>query len=147
MLVGKFKFTPKGDQCGCSLSLNWLLRDPFEMPIRSFCLKPVSILHVLQFWVDFYLSWDPIKYGNITRINIPVDAIWTPPVGLLNSWVSHCYKGCLPFIKKFRNFGWNFRSVRTVRVVYHFPKISGLSRRARLDSSYNMKMIRNSRNL
>ncbi|XP_073246900.1 neuronal acetylcholine receptor subunit beta-3-like [Porites lutea] len=37
------------------------------------------------FWEDFYLSWDPIKYGNITRINIPADAIWTPPVGLLNS--------------------------------------------------------------
>ena len=41
----------------------------------------------------------------------------------------------------------NFRSVRTVRVVYHLPKISGLSRRARLDSSYNMKLVRNSRNL
>ena len=41
----------------------------------------------------------------------------------------------------------NFRSVRTVRVVDHVPKISGLSRRARLDSSYNMKLIRNSRNL
>ena len=41
----------------------------------------------------------------------------------------------------------NFRSVRTVRVVYHLPKISGLSRRARMDSSYNMKMLRNSRNI
>ena len=41
----------------------------------------------------------------------------------------------------------NFRSVRTVRVVYHLPKISELSRRARLDSSYNMKLVRNSRNL
>ena len=41
----------------------------------------------------------------------------------------------------------NFRSVRMVRVVYHLPKISGLSRRARLDASYNMKLVRNSRNL
>ena len=41
----------------------------------------------------------------------------------------------------------NFPSTRTVRVVYHLPKISGLSRRARLDSSYNMKLVRNSRNL
>jgi len=40
----------------------------------------------------------------------------------------------------------NFRSVRTVRVVYLLPEISGLSRRARLDSSYNMKPVRNSRN-
>ena len=38
-------------------------------------------------------------------------------------------------------------SVRTVRVVYHLPKISGLSSRTRLDSSYNMKPVRNSRNL
>ena len=44
-------------------------------------------------------------------------------------------------------FVGNFRSVRTVRVVYHLPKISGLSRHARLDSSYNMKLVRNSRNL
>ena len=41
----------------------------------------------------------------------------------------------------------NFRSVRTVRVVYHLPKISGLSRHTTLDSSYNMKPVRNSRNL
>ena len=41
----------------------------------------------------------------------------------------------------------NFRSVRTVRVVSHLPKISGLSRRPRLDASYNMKLLRNSRNL
>ena len=30
----------------------------------------------------------------------------------------------------------------TVRAVYHLPKISGLSRRARLDSSYNTKPVR-----
>ena len=41
----------------------------------------------------------------------------------------------------------NFRSVRTVRVVYLLSEISGLSRRAKLDSSYNMKLVRNSRNL
>ena len=42
----------------------------------------------------------------------------------------------------------NFGSVKTVRVVHHLPKISGLSCRAsRLDSSYKMKLVRNSRNL
>ena len=42
----------------------------------------------------------------------------------------------------------NFGSVNTVRVVHHLHKISGLSRRAsRLDSSYKMKLVRNSRNL
>ena len=34
----------------------------------------------------------------------------------------------------------NFRSVRTVCVVYHLPKISGLSRRAGQDFSYHMKL-------
>ena len=42
---------------------------------------------------------------------------------------------------------WNFWSVRTVPAVYHLPKISGLSRRARLNSSCNIKLVRNSRNL
>ena len=41
----------------------------------------------------------------------------------------------------------NFRSARTVCVVYQLPKILGLTRRARLDSSYHMKLVRNSRNL
>ena len=42
----------------------------------------------------------------------------------------------------------NFGSVKTVRVVHHLPKISGLSRRAsRMDSSYKMKLVRKSRNL
>ncbi|XP_015769978.1 PREDICTED: acetylcholine receptor subunit alpha-like [Acropora digitifera] len=36
-------------------------------------------------WEDSALSWKPDRYGNITRINLPVDVIWTPPVGLLNS--------------------------------------------------------------
>ena len=40
----------------------------------------------------------------------------------------------------------NFHAVRMVRVVYRLPKISGLSRRARMDSSYNMKLVLNSRN-
>ena len=43
--------------------------------------------------------------------------------------------GCLPFRKKFRKF----RSERTVRVVYHLAKISVLSRRARLGSSFSAK--------
>ena len=41
-------------------------------------------------------------------------------------------RGCLPFIKFWLGI--------FVRVVYHFPKISGLSRFVRLVSSYNMKL-------
>ena len=49
--------------------------------------------------------------------------------------------------KKSGNFGWDFHWERTVPVVHHFLKVSGLSRSAsRLDSSYKMKLVRNSRN-
>ena len=41
----------------------------------------------------------------------------------------------------------NFWSVRTVRFVYHLPKISALRCQATLDSSYNMKLVQKSRNL
>ena len=37
----------------------------------------------------------------------------------------------------------NFWSVRTVCVIYHWPKISGLSPHTRLNSSYNMTLVRN----
>ena len=41
--------------------------------------------------------------------------------------------------KKSGNFGWEFHWVRTVPVVHHLLKVSGLSRHAsRLDSSYKM---------
>ena len=48
-------------------------------------------------------------------------------------------RGCLPFIK--------FWLAIFVRVVYHLPKISGLSRFVRLDSSYNVKLGKLARNL
>ena len=48
-------------------------------------------------------------------------------------------RGCLPFIKFWLGI--------FVRVVYHFPKISGLSRFVRLASSYNMKLGKLVRNL
>ena len=51
-------------------------------------------------------------------------------------------RGCLPFIKFCRFWLGIF-----VRVVYHFPKISGLSRFVRLDSSYNVKLGKLARNL
>ena len=49
--------------------------------------------------------------------------------------------------KNSRNFGRDFRSVRTVRVVYRLPKISALSRRARLNPSYSIKLVRDSTKL
>ena len=58
------------------------------------------------------------------------------------SWLFTIYKKILEILVG------NFGSVKTVRVVHHLPKISRLSRRAsRLDSSYKMTLVRNSRNL
>ena len=48
-------------------------------------------------------------------------------------------QGCLPFIKFWLGIFF--------RVVYHLPKISGLSRFIRLDSSYNVKLRKLARNL
>ena len=70
------------------------------------------------------------------------------PYAYVRYFCWNIYRGCLPFIKKNPQIlVGNFRSVRTVRVAYHLPKISWLSRRARLDVSYNLKLVRNSRNL
>ena len=58
------------------------------------------------------------------------------------SWLLTIYKKILEILVG------NFGSVKRVRVVHHLPKISRLLRRAsRLDSSYKMKLVRNSRNL
>jgi len=63
------------------------------------------------------------------------------PYGYVRYFCWNIYRGCLPFIKKIpESLVGNFRSVRMVRVVYHLPQISGLRRRARLDSSFNMKL-------
>ena len=72
--------------------------------------------------------------------------------GLVTGTTLHVFTASMPmklnsFIKNFGILVGNFRSVRTVHVIYHLPNISGLSRRARLDSSYNMKLVQNSRNL
>ena len=48
-------------------------------------------------------------------------------------------RGFLPFFKFWLGI--------FVRVVYHLPKISGLSRFIRLDSSYNVKLTRNLKKL
>ena len=55
----------------------------------------------------------------------------------MQAFLFSAFTGCLSFIKKNipEILVGNFRSVRTVLVVYHLPKISGLTRRARLDFS------------
>ena len=41
----------------------------------------------VQHWVDEFLSWNPAKYGNMTRIIVPPTHIWLPDFGLENRCV------------------------------------------------------------
>ncbi|TKR57345.1 hypothetical protein L596_030831 [Steinernema carpocapsae] len=36
-------------------------------------------------WVDIYLTWDPLEYGNIKEVRLPIKDIWQPDVLLYNS--------------------------------------------------------------
>uniref|UniRef100_A0AC35FNW9 Uncharacterized protein n=1 Tax=Panagrolaimus sp. PS1159 TaxID=55785 RepID=A0AC35FNW9_9BILA len=36
-------------------------------------------------WTDAKLTWDPMKYGNITSLHIPSDIIWIPDIVLYNN--------------------------------------------------------------
>ena len=43
-----------------------------------------------QYWKDPQLSWDPQKYGNLTRITLPTnpeydEVVWTPDLYLYNT--------------------------------------------------------------
>ena len=87
------------------------------------------------------------KYKVLWKCTYKKNVSCLVPYAYVRYFCWNIYRGCLPFIKKNPEIlVGNFRSVRTVRVVYHLPKISWLSRRARLDVSYNLKLVRNSRN-
>ncbi|CAG5134979.1 unnamed protein product, partial [Candidula unifasciata] len=38
-----------------------------------------------QMWIDPKLRWEPMKYGNISTVNMPYDSVWLPDVVLYNS--------------------------------------------------------------
>ncbi|BFY98226.1 hypothetical protein BsWGS_01266 [Bradybaena similaris] len=38
-----------------------------------------------QMWVDPKLRWEPMKYGNISTVNLPFDTVWLPDIVLYNS--------------------------------------------------------------
>lgn len=35
-------------------------------------------------WSDFRLGWDPKNFGNISKIDVPYENVWTPTVGMVN---------------------------------------------------------------
>ncbi|XP_064474752.1 neuronal acetylcholine receptor subunit alpha-10-like isoform X2 [Ornithodoros turicata] len=38
-----------------------------------------------QEWSDEYLVWDPVEFGNLTKLRIPCDKIWLPDIVLYNN--------------------------------------------------------------
>ena len=36
-------------------------------------------------WLDSRLGWDPENYNNVTDLSIPLDRVWRPEIGVLNS--------------------------------------------------------------
>ena len=44
-----------------------------------------SLPVIVQRWNDSRLEWNPIDYGNLTKISLPVDSIWKPPTSVINS--------------------------------------------------------------
>ena len=98
--------------------------------------------YFLPCWLRTGASIVVIFSGKVMRLSH--DNLLTHFLGKVpyTSWLFTIYK------KIPESLVGNFGSVKTVRVVHHLPKISELSRRAsRLDSSYKMKLVRNSRNL
>ena len=88
----------------------WLLRDyvPWARPCRN-CSEPVEVsmeFSLMQIngldektqvltttgwltviWYDDKLKWDPLRFGNLTTIEIPANRIWVPIFGLDNQYV------------------------------------------------------------
>ena len=69
---------------------------------------------------------------NIPRVGTPSELNFQKKNAVHKSYLFTIYKKISEILVG------NFCSVRTVRVVYHLPKIFGLLCHARLDSSYNM---------
>ena len=117
------------------------------LKVKSYDSSPCQLFLTLLAtnWCQYsrhILGKSPLLLKKIMRLSH--DNLLTHFLGKVQytSWLFTIYKK-IPEI-----LVGNFGSVKTVRVVHHLPKISGLSLRAsRLDSSYKMKLVRNSRNL
>ena len=45
---------------------------------------PLMYTSLPQFWTDYQLSWDPLEFGNISRVSIDSAMVWTPDIVLFN---------------------------------------------------------------
>ena len=108
------------------------------LKVKSYDSSPCQLFLTLLAtnWCQYsrhILRKSPLLLKKIMRLSH--DNLLTHLLGKVpyTSWLFTIYKK-IPEI-----LVGNFGSVKTVRVVHHLPKISGLSRRAsRLDSNYNL---------
>ncbi|GFQ94997.1 neuronal acetylcholine receptor subunit alpha-6 [Trichonephila clavata] len=76
--------------------------------------------------MDDYLSWNPIEYGNLTKIRIPCEKIWLPDIVLYNNADDYTrgYMNSRAMLEPSGNVFWppptKFRSTCPVDVTY-FP--------------------------
>ena len=120
-LIGLHRFANENLLCGFSVCKSQYVYNKINLLNESKSANlPNNVIgstpnHVFQSWEDSALSWKPDRYGNITRINLPVDVIWTPPVGLLNSWVTLFLQLWVKWRMKSKGYLWN-----KVKVEAHF---------------------------
>jgi len=50
-----------------------------------------------QRWLDEYLMWDKEIYGNVEKIRIPANTIWTPDLVISNLYVFSFFALCVVY--------------------------------------------------
>jgi len=46
------------------------------------------LIHLLQIWTDYRLSWNVSEFDNLSVIYVLPTDIWTPDIGLFNKLAS-----------------------------------------------------------
>ncbi|KAM4702985.1 5-hydroxytryptamine receptor 3A-like [Rhinophrynus dorsalis] len=78
-----------------------------------------------QFWVDEFLTWDPLEFENVTKISIPTEKIWVPDI-LINEFVDVGKSPDIPYVYV-NNEGrvQNYKPIQVVTAcslnIYNFP--------------------------
>lgn len=78
-----------------------------------------------QFWVDEFLTWDPMEYENVSQMSIPTEKIWVPDI-LINEFVDVGKSPDIPYVYV-NNEGMvqNYKPIQVVTAcslnIYNFP--------------------------
>ena len=52
----------------------------FIISLIFFTIKSIPFKTRCQTWKDYNLVWDPEEFGNISKIRLPINKIWTPGI-------------------------------------------------------------------